>query len=142
MKFTPEIYRAAAVEHASAACSLYSLGRYVLSHYVAGLAVECIFRAYKCRIDPVFDEHHNLNQLAKGAHFYDVVQGRTREVQAALDVVVALWVNYHRFRSEKALRAFLKERKLDRGIRGDFVKENSRRIVDAAQAVVLLGVTQ
>lgn len=140
MDFTAEVYRTAADEHVTVAFELYQSGRYVLAHYVAGLSVECLLRAYRYRLDPAFDERHNLYLLAKAARFYDVVpQRETEKVSAALGAVIAQWQNNHRFRSESALRSFLVERKLYVGIKGDFVKENTRRIVNAAFEIVNLG---
>ena len=140
MSFTAEDYREAAAEHVNVARELYDRKRYVLAHYISGLAVECIFRAYYARLNSIFDKRHDLVELAKAAKFYDLVPEKADEVRAALGVVVSQWVNSHRYRSEAALRRFLKEGKLDRGIKGNFVKENSRRIVIAASELVNLGV--
>ncbi|MCY2954152.1 MAG: hypothetical protein NTU53_19625 [Planctomycetota bacterium] len=141
MDFTADVYLTAAQEHVTAARELYDSRRYTLAHYVAGLAVECIFRAYRYRIDPVFDERHDLHLLAKSARFYDIFPERhVEKISAALGVVVTQWLNNHRYRSEAALRSFLADRKLYVGIKGDFVKENSRRIVNAALDLVSLGV--
>jgi len=146
MNFTADVYRTAAEEHVNAARQLYTMERYVLAHYVAGLAVECLFRAYKSRRNPAapFDEHHGLHELAEAGRFYDLVPEKLAEIRAALGDVVTRWLNNHRYRSEGALRAFLKEKKLDRGLpRGtDVLKENSRRIVNAALQLVRLGVSQ
>lgn len=143
VKITAEVYRKAAQEHAAAAFDLYRSERYVLAHYVAGLAVECMLRAYRCRITPEFEERHDLRLLAKAARFYDIIPAKHQErTIAALGVVFLQWENGHRFRSTAALRAFLVERRLYAGIKGDFVKENSRRIVNAAFDVVNMGVSQ
>ena len=45
-------------------------------------------------------------------------------------------------RINAALRTFLRTQKLDRGIKGDYVKENGRRLLNAAKEIVNLGVTQ
>jgi hypothetical protein len=49
------------------------------------------------------------------------------------------WSNKHRYRSEAALRAFLKRGGFDRRIRGDYLKENARIVVNAAARIVNLG---
>lgn len=59
---------------------------------------------------------------------------------AALADVIVRWRNNHRFRSLAAVRRFLKGLKLDRGIRGDFVKENARQVSSSAITLVGLGV--
>ena len=66
MTFGASDYKIAAEEHVSAARELYVRQRYVLAHYVAGLAVECMLRAYRGRIDPVFYGRHDLYLLEDG----------------------------------------------------------------------------
>ena len=142
MSFNAEDYLCAAKEHVHGARELYSMRRYVLAHYVAGLAVECLFRAYRRRIDKTFDERHDLRLLEKVCGFSDIVpDGQRKIISAALGDVVARWRNDHRYRSEESLRRFLKEKRLSLKIQGDFVKENSRRIVNAALQLVNLGDT-
>jgi hypothetical protein len=140
MSFNAEDYLGAAREHADRARKLYSMDWYVLAHYVAGLSVECLLRAYRCRITTIFDERHDLWALAKTSGFLNIVPDNQRPtINAALGEVVSRWQNDHRYRSEESLRRFLKEKKLYLRIKGDFVKENSRRIVNAAFDLVNIG---
>lgn len=114
-----------------------------MAHYVAGLSVECLFRAYRRLETDEFDERHELRDLVRT--FYrrlESEQLNRQIVGEALGTVVARWLNNHRYRSEDELRKFLKRRLLDRRIKGDFLKENSRRIVDAAQTIVGIGDAQ
>ena len=142
MSITAETYILAAEEHLTAAQELYHpQGRYVLSHYVAGLAVECMLRAYRVRLDPEFDSRHDLQELYKLARFGDVVPDHQQEkIGAALGTIVLQWSNNHRFRSEDALRAWLRKKGLHQGIKGDFVKERTRRIINSAADIVTVGV--
>ena len=59
---------------------------------------------------------------------------------AALNNVVARWSNTYRFVSIDGLRADLRRRKLNRGIKGDFVKESARVAANAATLLVSIGV--
>lgn len=141
--FNADVYSVAAQEHITVAVELHEAGRYVLAHYVAGLSVECLFRAYRHRIDPQFDERHDLYELYRAARFDEnVPEERRVEIGAALTEVVRRWNNDFRFRSEAALRSYLKQARLDRHIRGNFLKESSRRIVNAAYVLVELGASQ
>ena len=143
MPFNADDYRIAAEEHITAANQLYGLKRWALAHYVAGLAVECMFRAYRCRVNAQFDERHNLGDLARASGFLDNIPSKRVEIiSAALSEVVTRWRNDHRFRGEESLRRFLVDRKLYLKIKGDFVKESSRRIVNAATELVNLGAMQ
>ncbi len=143
-EFNAEGYRAAAMEHVPVAVELYDQGRYVLANYVAGLAVECIFRAYRYKFAPRFDARHDLRKLFKQSRFADAFpQGRDTEYSAHWGTVVAQWENRHRFRSEKALRSYLKDAKLDRTVsKGDYLKELTRRLVHASTELVTLGAGQ
>ena len=141
MSFNSSDYLAAATEHVRGARELYSMQRYVLAHYVAGLAVECLLRAYLYRVNPkLFYSRHDLWELEKASGFSDIVPNSQRQkISAALGDVVSRWQNDHRYRSERSLRRFLTGKKLYWRIKGDFVKENSRRIVEAALELVNLG---
>ena len=133
-----ETYREAAREHMSLARELHEAGRYVMSHYLAGLAVECILRAYLYRLSPIFTGRHDLLVLYREALFDSVVMPEDKdEVKAALTEVTRRWSNSHRYRSEDALRLFL--RRAGIGDRGKFVRESSRRIVNAAFIVANQG---
>ena len=141
-EFTPAGYKAVAEEHILALETLYSREFYVLALYVAGVAVEAILRAYRVRLDPRFDSRHDLYELLRAAKFADIVpQQHADRFAAAFFVVATRWSNNHRYRSASALRTYLKRAKLDRGIKGDFLKENARRVINAATEVVMLGIT-
>jgi len=132
------IYRKAAQEHITLAIELHEAGRYVMAHYIAGLSVECILRAFRYRIDPVFDSRHNLEMLYADAHFDDRIPlERRAEVGTALTEVVRRWNNNHRYRSEQALQNYLRQAGLGRT--GKFVRESSRRIVNAAITIAEQG---
>jgi HEPN domain-containing protein len=142
MTFGPEVYRTAAEEHLTVSHELYRSGRYVLAHYVAGLAVECTLRAYR-RLASTFDDRHDLWKLARHSTFLaDVPPKSLASITAALGEVVTRWQNSHRFRSEHSLRRYLLDRNLHLRIKGDFVKESARRIVNAASDLVTLGAMQ
>ena len=135
-----EMYRDAALEHVTATEGLYASGRHALTHYVSGLAVECMLRAYRVRVEPTFDSRHDLRLLLDASGFEALVPQRHQEqFSESLSVVALQWNNAHRFRSESGVRGYLKQLKLDRGIKGDFLKERSRRIRDAAIYIVTLG---
>ena len=140
---TSQVYVVAAEEHVTAAFKLLELREFVLAHYVAGLALECIVRAYRTRMTRVFDERHDLYELARAAGFFSLFPPhRTESLSAAFGTVVAQWINTHRFRSEDSLRKFLTERKLFSGIKGDLLYGRTRLIVNAAFDLVTLGVVE
>lgn len=140
---TAIIYRDASAEHVTVGRELYDLSRFALASYVSGLAVECILRAYRTMIDAEFDSRHNIERLYDLARFADIVPARKApEIGADLGYVIALWSNDHRFLSERALRRRWLKRDLHKGIRGDFVKERTRQLLNASSEIVSFGVTR
>lgn len=137
MKLTADEYYRAAQDHAEEAQLLYDESRYVISHYVAGLAVECMLRAYAVRNGAMFDGRHDLNKWFELARFDEVIsEARSEAVSLSYNVVFAQWSSTQRYYSDGFLRAFFRNARLDRGIKGNPVKEMSRRIVEASLAVV------
>ena len=68
-----EQYRKAAEERIGQLSRLYEIGFYGLAIYVAGVAAECIFRAYSAKRSSELDARHDLNDLAGAARFRDIV---------------------------------------------------------------------
>jgi hypothetical protein len=88
------IYRNAAIEHVTVARELYANGRWVLANYVAGLAVECMLRAYRHMMDPSFDSRHDMERLSKLANFMDIVPAHdVGALIAAMGCVISYWSN-------------------------------------------------
>ena len=136
-------YFAAAADHVEALPAIYNQGHYALAIYAAGVAVECLFRAFRERKGLPFRSDHPLSELALEAGFPDILPSRHRpRFHAALGGVSVRWRNSHRFRSNDAMRRFVKGLKLDRGIRGDFFKENARQASSSAVELINLGAKQ
>lgn len=143
MKVTAQSYREAALSRASTAQDLYEQKNSVAASYLAGLAVECTLRAYAHRAEKPFDARHDLWNWYQKSGFESVVpSSRRADISIALGLVVSHWNNSQRYYSLELLRAEWKNAELDRGVRGDFVKELTRRLVDAAWEIVTLGEEQ
>jgi hypothetical protein len=155
----PEHYFRVSLERIKQAWFLYESpehDKYALSMYIAGVAVEGMLRAFKMFKDPVFDERHDLARLFKASGMLDVdldklkARGLTasqmeehfEDLQAAASEVCELWENDYRFASEERLRASLKSKKLDRGVKGDFLKKRASDLLTASQKIVDKGVFQ
>ena len=142
-----EEYREAAIERIVCAQELYSSGRLVEANYFAGVAVECILRAYRIRIDAEFDARHNIGDLYRMGRFADIVPpANAVEINAALGDVIALWSNGDRYLPEYALKRDWKKRKLYRHrglwIKGDFFKELTRKLMNSSETIVNMGIIQ
>jgi HEPN domain-containing protein len=153
----PETYYRASLERIRQASILYREEEsYALAIYLAGVAVECMLRAFKMRKDPTFDERHDLRRLFRVSGMMEIrpeslkssglsedqVNRYLRELQASLSEIYSLWRNDFRFASEKRLRAHLKHLRLERGVRGDFLKANAGKLLSAAQTFINKGVMQ
>jgi len=143
MGLRSDSYYTAARERIKEAQFLHENRYYILAMYISGLAVECILRAFRLLKDPTFDERHDLWRLWRSTELANVRGEFYHEkIQSSMDTVMALWRNDYRFRSEAALRAYLKKIGSDRGIRGDFLKFNSKTLYEAAEEVVQFGVNR
>lgn len=134
-------YHQAALDDSASLGPLYERCNYALTVYVSGLAVECLFRVFREKKGLPFRSDHSLAELAEEAGSPNCLVGEDhRRFLIALGDLVLRWRNSHRFRSHEALRRFLKGLELDRRIKGDFVKENSRVASSAALEIVRIGV--
>lgn len=158
MDFRPDDYFRAGVERMSQARALYKHGdRYALAMYCAGVAVECILRAFIVRRTREFDGRHDLIRLFGASKILDNVEQRVaakrhsasdksaavevvQELRASMNLVVALWHNNLRYASEQRLRSFLVTLGAHHGIKGDIAKANTVRLLEAAQILVDKGV--
>ena len=160
----PEYYFKAGVERIAQAKTLYDeKSSYALSMYVSGLAVECLLRAIAISRDPTILKSPDSVQMFKGHELklwfkksglldfneaeltrkgLEAARSRVqyRELQSATSRICIVWENLFRFASEDRVRTDLKKKKLDRGIQGDFLKENARILLNASEHVVTKGV--
>ncbi len=140
MDFTAESYRAAALEHMERAQEFHAEGRYFLAHYFAGVAVECLLRAYLLRINPEFDSRHDLYQLARSSGFFNLVPYNLQPVYSSKFAVLNLrWRSNHRYATEEQWRSYLSGLKADFSMKGERVKNNSRTVLNIAYDIVSLG---
>jgi HEPN domain-containing protein len=123
MRFLSAHYYRAALERVEQSRRLYSHGEsYALSMYAAGVAVECMLRAFKLLRDPAFDERHDLQRLFKASGMLQLdaqilekqgfspyeIQEHYHQLQTALNEISLLWANDFRFASEARLRAHVR----------------------------------
>jgi HEPN domain-containing protein len=137
-------YVAGAGERLRAAQIMYERARYVDAIYSAGVATECILRAFLQEKTKEFDARHDLRELLKSAALLERFVGEKQRavVSASLGEVWSRWRNNYRYIGEDRLRAEFKSRGLDRGIKGDFLKENARVTFENATTLVNKGTYQ
>jgi hypothetical protein len=137
-----EQYKQAAEDRSAEIGRLYQMGLYALAIYVAGVAVECIFRAYRARKPSMMDARHHLHELSRNGFREVLPPPQLTEFGTALTALSVRWTNSHRYRSDKDLRIFLKSAELDRRIKGDFLKENARIAAAAANTILKIGLSK
>ena len=143
MRIEADDYVYVARERLSDANLLYEKARYSFALYAAGVAVESLLRAYVVRLEPKFDEAHDLQMLLKASNLRSLTT--PAESQQVITAIVALfrrWKNDLRYTSNDRLRRRLKKQKLDRGVRGDYLKENCRIAIETATTIITVGVAK
>jgi HEPN domain-containing protein len=119
---------------------LYEKARYSFALYAAGVAVESLLRAYIVRLDPILEAAHDLQLLLKESKLRSrTTPGEILQVDAATSTLFRRWRNDLRYTSNDRLRRRLKRLKLDRGIRGDYLKENCRIAIEMATTIIKIG---
>jgi len=143
MRIEAADYVDAAQERLSNAKLLYEATQYAFALYAAGVAVESLLRAYIVQLDPILEARHNLLLLLDESKFRQTVTANESPiVYDSVNTLSKLWKNDLRYTSNNRLRRRLKKNKMDRGIRGDFLKENCRIAIDLATTILRIGVAK
>ncbi len=157
MEIRPEHYFQAATQRMRQALLLFDDGSaYALSMYAAGVAVECLLRAFKGRRDMAFDDRHDLlrlfgasgmlrvdrDKLSKAGWSDAQIEEHLRTLRAAVNDIYRLWSNSYRFSSEERLRSHLKKVTSYRKIKGDYLRVQARTLLNSAQRFIEKGVVQ
>lgn len=136
----PEVLYAASLERIGEAQTLYEEEAWVLSMYVSGLAIECLLQAFAFRDGATHDARHDLRAWLRkcpGA-VIDVISKNAGDEWSRLNSV---WSNEIRFYSASGLLRYLRNRKLNRGIKtgsegpAGIVKVNASRLIGDARKV-------
>ncbi|MCI0693535.1 HEPN domain-containing protein [candidate division KSB1 bacterium] len=143
MRIEAADYVIAAQERLTNASLLYEAAQYSFALYAAGVAVESLLRAYIVRLNPRFDTAHDLTMLLNASNLRSIAAPAEYEkISAAMSDLLRRWRNDLRYTSNSRLRRYLKRKKLDRGIRGDFLKENCRFAIETAATIIRIGVAK
>ena len=140
MKLNYMDYLEASAFRIETARRLHKIERYSAAIYFAGVSIECLLRAFILREDPQFDQRHDLRDLCKKAQLQMLIRPTNRrKADAWLGDIWTRWKNNYRFASDDRLRSEFRKLGHNRGIKGDFLKENSRIVVESAYQLRTLG---
>jgi hypothetical protein len=103
--WTLDAYRIAALERIGEALSLQRAERYGIAMYIAGVAAECMLRAY--HVDRAFDERHDFIRLFQAFNLDRLGEAGRRRLRGPVQTIHQLWDNGYRFAHEAMVRAHL-----------------------------------
>jgi hypothetical protein len=133
-------YRNAALERMGDTIQLRRLDRYPFAMYAAGVAAECMLRAFR-HPDREHAAHHDVV-----AHFALCDRERLGErawtnLRGPVQTVHLLWLNNFRYVHEDQLRRYLNDLKYYQRVRkgSDTLKVACIELIDAALAIVTVG---
>jgi HEPN domain-containing protein len=140
LKLNYNDYREASASKIATARQLHRMGRYSAAIYFSGVSIECLLRAFIVRKNPEFDSRHDLSDLYKKSQLQDIIHPKNhREAGAWLGDIWTRWKNNYRYVSDDRLKVQFRRLRLNRGIKGDFLKENSNIAVNSALNLWTLG---
>lgn len=140
MTSSPADYRHAALERLGDATQLQRLERYPFAMYAAGVAVECMLRAFR-HPDRAHAAHHDVvaHFIARDA---DRLGERARaRLRGPVSTVHLLWLNNFRYAPEQRLRQHLRDSGFSRRVsrNADVLKVACGQVVEAAIQIVTIG---
>src|SRR5438045_9770544 len=87
-----EAYRDAAADRCDDAVALLESGRFAGAIWVSGVALECLFRAYRRRSSNQLDTGHDLKALYKTSKFAEhVAPQHVNRIAASIGHVARIW---------------------------------------------------
>ena len=124
LQFGSSTYRLGAQERIDEARLLAERGRYALSVYVGGLAVEGMLRSLHWLKDKKFDERHDLKKIATRVQDLGLLRTdkRDHDFVGMVQSVAKYWRNSLRFAGTDQLERFLGEVEGIRKRRHDSIK--------------------
>lgn len=140
MIWTPEGYRLASHDRLGESNTMRRAGHYVLSMYLAGVAAECMLRAWH-HPDLPFDERHDVVRLFDACDLDRLSESAVRRLRVPLQTIHLLWLNGYRYAHDKQVRSHLHEHELDRDVHknADRLKVKCGQLFDACSEVVTVG---
>jgi hypothetical protein len=140
MIWTRDDYKQAAIDRIGEAYAIRRVGRHVLAMFIAGLAAECMLRAWH-HLDRRFDERHDLVRLFGACDLECLGDSAVRRLRPSVQIIHLLWRNSYRYAREMQVRNLLRELRLDRDVHrnADKLKVKCGHLLDACSEVVTVG---
>ena len=147
MKSTAETYYKTSLEHLEFARQMLDdpnyATRYYLTHFFAGLSVECMLRAHLLRITQQWNSRHNLYQLADEAKFFNLVpKNQQIEFSGKFTTLNKRWRSDHRYFAVREIEKHLQRVGAERNAVGLLLQNNAETMLKLATEIIKLGVTK
>lgn len=144
MSLGPQDYREGALCRLDEANKLYLAGKWVGTIYLAGRAVEALFRCLLLGQGKPLEVSHDLRSLLKRTG--EVLPGgpRLSAIESAVNQVAAVWQNDLRFSGDARMTRILREAGRTRRIgavpvKGDPLKANAKVVLEACEMILSSG---
>lgn len=133
-------YRDAALERMRDARELKRLERYPLAMYVAGVAVECMLRAFRHRDRP-HDSHHDVVALLAVCDRERLGEPAWAKLRGHVQTVHLLWLNNFRYKDALRMRKHLNDLEYYERVKrdSDTLKVACIELTEAALGIVTIG---
>jgi hypothetical protein len=133
-------YRSAALERMGDANQLKRLERFPFAMYAAGVAVECMLRAFR-HPDREHEAHHDVVALFGSCDAARLGDRALKKLRGPVQTVHLLWLNNFRYLHEQRLRQHLSDIKYYKRVKrgSDTLKVACIELMDAALQIVTLG---
>src|SRR5438132_7846767 len=103
-----EAFRDAGAERSADSVALLEAGQFGGAIWVAGVAVEALFRAYHRQRSDQLDTGHDLKSLYRASRFGQHISARHVErIADAVSIVAAAWRHRYRYDSANAVQRML-----------------------------------
>ena len=122
------------------ATQLRRLERYPFAMYGAGVAVECMLRAF-CHDDVRHEAHHDIAHHFRACDAERLGERARAKLRGPVATVHLLWLNNFRYSHEQRLRQHLKALKYYTRVKSgsDALKVACTDLMDAALQIVTIG---
>ncbi|MCC7293727.1 MAG: HEPN domain-containing protein [Phycisphaerales bacterium] len=144
MSLSPDDYREGAPTRLEEANQLYGSEKWVSTIYLAGRAVEALFRCLLLGQGKSLEVGHDLRSLLKRMGEVLPDTPGTFNIEDAVNQIAAVWKNDLRFCGEARMARILKQAGRTRrigsmSVKGDPLKANARVVLEACERIVARG---
>jgi len=140
-----EDYREGSLLRLKEAKILYASEKWVGAIYLAGRAVEALFRCLLWRQSKEQEIGHDLKKMLTRVRSWDLLpQADEMMIRSCLNKIAVIWRNDLRFTGDERFYRILKQSKRDQGIgkmpvKGDPAKANAKIVLEACETIIAIG---